>query len=247
MVSATQTSSGEDRKVFLDPQDAELLRSLGYVAGATIPESLVQGSAVRSVESPRGHAAAVSDYLEAQRLIGDREYAEAEKRLRSVLADLPDAPEPRADLIAVLRNQNRADEVLPALKGILDAHPEATGVRVQYANWLAGPGGNPRAALDELREASARSPRDAEARFALGSLLASEGLVKEGRSQLESAAILAPEDVRICVALGRLCAETGDLAAAAKALKRAAVLAPDSMRIKEELNSVETRLRTPKP
>ncbi len=115
MNSALQTKAGGDRRITPGDGDLELLRSISYIGKTGVPTAGSGRSAADRTKSPRTHRETIGRYTDAWLLLANGRHAEAEALLRTILAELPDAPYPLRDLASV-RAASR-DAATPAPPG----------------------------------------------------------------------------------------------------------------------------------
>jgi tetratricopeptide (TPR) repeat protein len=151
-----------------DPVRQVRMDAARALAGA--PESRL------SAQQRDGFAAAIEEYVAAERFNADR-------------------PEGRANLGNLHATQGRLDEAVAAYRGALVLDPSFVQAALSLAD-LYRSRGMEREAEQTLREALARDARSAAAHHALGLSLARQKRSDEALRELASAAKLAPESAR---------------------------------------------------
>jgi tetratricopeptide (TPR) repeat protein len=118
---------------------------------------------------------------------------EAEGILQKAIARSPDAPGPRLSMAAIQLDKSRHHEVVKTLEPVLESgSPPVAALYLAGKAWQAS--GQTKRAADSLRAAVASAPDFADARHALGSILANEGKFSEALVELRKAVELDPRN-----------------------------------------------------
>lgn len=121
------------------------------------------------------------------------------------------------------------------------AEPTAPDLALRIAD-LSLQAGNPPAALEYARRATALGDGTGRARLIAGSALASMGRGAEAKTEFERAAEADSTNVEAWLALGRVAEEGDDVERAAMALRRARALDPERIEVAWRLAGIEARL-----
>ncbi|MCG8457349.1 MAG: sulfatase-like hydrolase/transferase, partial [Holophagales bacterium] len=204
----------QEASLALDPESAEKLRSLGYLAAGSGPA--VTGERLDPKDVVDLHVS-----LERVRyLLQDRFFEQAELELRKLLDRDPQNIAGLIELIASLEGQQRYDDALRAAERVLELDPNYTRIYVILARIEAA-----RGELDKAVEltalAASKDSRNTEAAVSHAAMLQQAGRPAEAREALEGALELAPEHPRLNTVYARLVElPAGRLDAAEERLRR---------------------------
>lgn len=169
------------------------LDALVRIAEARELDGFLQAAGALSVESDRAGAEQLmlglherhrddvrSLYALAVLEAAHRRFAEAETRLRQVVAVDPDWEQPRVLLARVLVAQNRRDEALDFLNSSVRRDSDSVLLRTTYARMLVDAGDYP-AALEQFRSLTRLQPDDDELVFGYAMLATQQEQWNEAR------------------------------------------------------------------
>jgi tetratricopeptide (TPR) repeat protein len=169
------------------------LDALVRIAEARELDGFLQAAGALSVESDRAGAEQLmlglherhrddvrSLYALAVLEAAHRRFAEAETRLRQVVAVDPDWEQPRVLLARVLVAQNRRDEALDFLNSSVRRDSDSVLLRTTYARMLVDAGDYP-AALGQFRSLTRLQPEDDELVFGYAMLATQQEQWSEAR------------------------------------------------------------------
>jgi tetratricopeptide (TPR) repeat protein len=172
---------------------AQQLDALVRIAEARELDGFLQAAGALSVESDRAGAEQLmlglherhrddvrSLYALAVLEAAHRRFAEAETRLREVVAVDPDWEQPRVLLARVLVAQNRRDEALDFLKSSVRRDSDSVLLRTTYARMLVD-AGDYSAALEQFRSLTRLQPDDDELVFGYAMLATQQEQWDEAR------------------------------------------------------------------
>ena len=202
-----------------DGERRVLLESLGYVSSGSPAEGR------RDRPNPNRLVGAAQAYLEAKHFVSLGRLAEAEAKLRDVIAADPGNPAALALGGAIRFALGLRDEGIARLERAARAAPGVYEYRRNLADAYHGAGRLDEAA-DAWRAAVGIRPRSAEARFALGNVLFA---MRDDRGAIDSyreALRLAPEWAPALAALGVAEERGGDVEAALRSHRRAVAADP---------------------
>ena len=167
------------------PEDAEKLRSLGYVnfaparPGGTAPD-------------PKDEIGLLKLIQQAQALEFEGKLAEAEAVYGEIAAAVPDSAESYVNLALIAARQNRFDRALEALGRGLARIPDSETLLVRLGITYAV-AGRAAEALETMTRVLALDPLNVDALTVCGSILDGEGRKDEARSYYERALSVEPE------------------------------------------------------
>jgi tetratricopeptide (TPR) repeat protein len=172
-----------DRWVELDPDCVHALDWRGWVSNQLDQRAQAITDYERALELQPGRSAVRLRLAEI--FVASSRHAEAVPHLEQLRQEQPDNPDVAADLASCLIVQSRTDEARALLDPVLAAHPDHLDALVQRGK-VEMEDGNFAEAERWLRQALRRSPRDADARYALYlALQAQGGREGEARDELE--------------------------------------------------------------
>ncbi len=208
-----------------DPEAAERLAALGYVAGGPAPGAAASGADPK--DKLAEFEAGERGMREALRLFGRGDLAGTIR----VLTPLARAAAVPFNVVfylgrSLLESGRPAEAIAPLEKAVSLA-PTAAGASLYLALAYAG-AGRPPDALAALDRAMERAPRNAELAFARGRLLLRWGAPREARAALEQARALDPKDPLIRAALSGAYRNAGDAEPALTEAQAAVRLDPGS-------------------
>jgi len=179
------------RGLFLAPDDAMILRTLGRLA-------LVQGDAAQAqhfLERARQHDDNDVDTLNWLGLtfLQQLRYVEAQDTLERVIAMAPDLNQARNNLGLALHHQGRLSEALAVFEAALAQEPDYVSARTNLANTLRIVGRRDEA-LRHLQLVVAAQPQSVEALNNLATVLQDLGRPQEAKRHLEAALVLPHAD-----------------------------------------------------
>jgi choline-sulfatase len=245
-VVQTAPPAAPNAQVGLTQEEAELFRSLGYIAGSTAAGEDSAGADEAfepSGGNPADFAEAIDLYNQSHRATADHDWAKAEALLRPVVRDIPGAPNPLRDLSLALNKQGRQAEFLPLLEQVLQEEPDATTLRVFYAGELMA-ARRPEDAVAQLKTAALKDPGSAEAHFQLGNGYRALGRNDEAYREYGQALKLAPRDTRVLHGMAMLEMKQNRLPLAAEHLKQAVEIQPQSAQLKQALRKVLEQIKS---
>jgi len=203
-----------------DPEVAERLRALGYVAAAPTP--IGDESALRD---PKDALALFRDFEDATWAGARGEPEAAVAGLRRLVAREPDNPTFRRSLAASLRRVGRVREAAELLARLGGAAGEDAVAWHERAVALAQ-AGRIAEAVESEGKAIALNPLLPEPFNHLGTLEAGRGRLKEARQAFETAVALDPNNARAWNNRGNALRALGRVAEAESSYRRASELAP---------------------
>ena len=222
----------------------QMLRSLGYIAGASDTESGDEASAPASTDGAvSAHTAEQSVNL-ATILMKQGRLDEAVTELRTVLESHPENAQARLNLAQALARSGQNEEAEQLYRGMMDEYPDNLNVYEDLAMTL-GRSGRPADALDVYDAGLARSPEWVAGLSGKGNALFLLGRSAEAEQQLRSALEIDPRHHGTLYYLGLLQIDEGDLSTAATTLKKAHDLEPAEVPTALRLASVYERTGRP--
>jgi predicted O-linked N-acetylglucosamine transferase (SPINDLY family) len=157
---------------------------------------------------------------------GAGQACQAEEAYRQILADEPACPEAHHNLSAVLKDQGRYEEALPAAREAVRLRPDLAETHTNLGAILAAQGHDDEAGAC-YRKSLSLKPGQAEAHNNLGALLAGQGKLEEAAACYRYALYLRPDYAEAHSNLGNLFLLQGQTTAALRALRRALQLKPN--------------------
>jgi arylsulfatase A-like enzyme/tetratricopeptide (TPR) repeat protein len=168
------------------PQDAERLRSLGYVNFAPAKPGA-------SAPDPKDEIGLLKLIQQAQSLEFSGRIAEAEAVYTEVEQAVPDAPESYVDLALIQAGQNRFDKAIETLSRGLVRIPDSETLLVRLGITYTV-SGKPREALETMAKVLALDPVNVDALTVSGNILDTGGRRDEARAYYERALGVEPEN-----------------------------------------------------
>ncbi len=181
------------------------------------------------------------DAIEARALEALGREDEADAILESALAESPDDPDLLTAYAERLRKKGKDDEAEAALIRAVNKSPFHQRARRQLGQLLQVRGRS-EDAVEVYKEMLRIKPNDADAHFAIGSVLLDSDPTA-AIPYLEEASRLAPSKTNFLTALGVAYLKTGRMNEAEATLRRAMVLSPDDPNIRNNLGIILIKSR----
>ncbi len=208
----------------LDPQQAEKLSALGYVASDTTPDATPNSTALADPK----------DKIEISNLLHDAlidveegRYEQAIPRFDRALAAQPHMVIAETQLGIAWARLQKYDKAIPFLRQALVLQPDSGMAHYELGLALFETGAWKEAA-PQFESAVARAPRWADAQFSLASVYARIDRVPEAMQALDLALNLSPNHYRANLLRGRLLSLQNDPQSALANLLKAVEVQPDS-------------------
>jgi len=223
-----RSSSSSTRPAEIDPQQAEKLNALGYVASDTgTPEAESLEKTGSNVVDPKNKVEIANLMHEAIMDMEDGRYHEVIPRLERVLTDEPKMPVAQMQLGTAYARLKDYQKAVPALKRALLLRPDSGMGHYELGLALFGTG-DWQAAAPEFEFAVQHAPKWADAHFSLGSVYARIDRVPDAMRELHTALELAPSHYRANLLLGRILSLQGKPRDALPNLREAAKVESNS-------------------
>ncbi|MCP4594690.1 MAG: sulfatase-like hydrolase/transferase [bacterium] len=229
-------ASGTPASVQLDAEASERLAALGYVGGYVPPTSKTEMELFRELAGPdpKQHIDAHNELLRARALEGKGDVEQAERILRSLLADAPSDPTYRGRLAMLLRKAKRFEEAAAEFKMLIGVQPD-NALAHHRLGTILGELGRLEEGLVHLREAAEAMPDYPEAHAYLALALLDQGKPEQALGYFETAVTLDPTNDETRIGLGEALVQQGRFAEAMEILRAGLVLRPDSMMLANNL------------
>jgi arylsulfatase A-like enzyme/Tfp pilus assembly protein PilF len=207
-----------------DPEQAQKLQSLGYVASDSAADA---GGKMPGGLDPKTKIEVSNLLHDAMFDVEDARYAEAVRLLERVLKEQPDIPVANMQFgMAEARLKNYDKALAPLQKAVKLAPDNGMG---HYELGLAlFETGDWKAAAPQFEASVARAPRWADAHFSLAAVYARIDRVPEAMTELDTTLTLTPDHYRANLLRGRILSLQGNAAAAIANLQNAAQVQPNS-------------------
>ncbi len=218
-----------DETIKLDAQDLARLESLGYVGGdlKSLPPSESELDLFEpDGPDPKDFADEFSVLSEAQHLLLDRKFREAEDSFRRLAKQFPDVIDLKKKLARAVFNQDRFDEAIQIYDEICNEHPDEVGVRYGYGK-LLDKVGRRKDAIKQFIATIQLDPEHPEACHDLGIALREEGHIPEAIRYLQQAVRARPSYIRAHVNLARIHLEQQEFDEAISSFRAAADVSPE--------------------
>jgi tetratricopeptide (TPR) repeat protein len=225
----------------LDRSDVARLESLGYVGAQPRAED-VSGTELDRFEPHGRNAADFAAFYRlgtlAHRAAAANRLDEAERLLRPLIEQLPDAPRPLTELADILHREGRAEESFTMFQRALAVAPQDNHVRGLYGEALLG-AGRWDDAVAQFTEILRTTPDDTIALYSMGIALASLQRFDEARAHFELALKIEPNNARVLHGLGVLCSRENRAAEAADYFAKALAIDPNFKQCAVDLQRVK--------
>ncbi len=208
----------------LDPEQAQKLSALGYVASETSAAPNPGGAAATD---PKEKIAIANLMHDAILLNEEGHYEEAVVRFEKVLETEPKISIAQMQLGSALTHLRQYDKALPALRRAVELLPDNMMGRYQLGLALFETG-DWQGAAPEFEAAVARAPKWTEAQFSLAAVCARIDRVPEALDHLKIALTLTPDHYRANLLNGRILSLQGHAAESVPFLEKAVKVQLDS-------------------
>jgi predicted Zn-dependent protease len=216
--STTAAPSAND-----DPQAAEKLAALGYVASGN---SVRKGVKYTGAD-PKDKIAVVNLLHNATQDIENARYKEAIPILETVLAEQPEMPIVNVQLGHALSWLHEYDKALPFLRKAAAARPDQLMTHYELALALFETG-DIAGSIPEFQAAISKSPKWGALHFSLAAAYAKSDRMADAQKELQTTLELDPGNFRANLTLGGMLTMQGKPSAALPKLKKAVALQPGS-------------------
>ncbi len=183
-----------------DPEQAEKLRALGYVASDSRTGSSDKGE---SGIDPKSKIEVSNLLHDAMLDIEDGRYQQATPLLERVLVEQPEMPIAEMQLGIAQARLNQYQKALPHLQKAIKALPDS-GMGHYELGLALFETGDWKGAAPEFEAAVAKAPRWADAHFSLASVYARIDRVPEAMTELDTTLKLTPDHYRANLLRGRI-------------------------------------------
>jgi len=218
------TGAIPSRKMQLDPQQAQRLRALGYLASSD--DSAAPSSSVDGID-PKDKIEIANEMTDANLATEEGQYQQAVTLLQKVIAaDATFAPAyvTLGEIYSSLGDLNHA---IPALRKAVELRPES--VSAHYGLGMAlFQAGDLQGAAPQFEAAVARNPSSAEMAYSLASVYVRINRMDDARKQLEKSLALKPDFFDSNLMLGQVFVVQKKPTAALPYLAKATRLQPNN-------------------
>lgn len=232
----TRTSSTPGKESKLDPEVAQKLRALGYLAseGSTIQKG-------NSTLDPKDKVEVSNRYSRALILGEEGRYDEQIAELRDILAHDPEIPGVQFTLGNALVTAGKYEESLPFLQKAIDSWPDSASPHYEMGLALTFLGRFDEA-LREMQAAVVCNPKSGNLHYLVANLQTNLEQIPEAMKEYQRALALSPDHFEANLSYGRLLAMRGRIATARPLLERAAKVKPESAEVHLALADVYDQL-----
>jgi tetratricopeptide (TPR) repeat protein len=219
-----KTGSTAGAQTSLDPEQAENLRTLGYLpsAGST------SGAADEGGADPKDGIEIANLLTEALFDNQDERYEDAVPKLEKVLALEPNTNLAYLELGRAYLRLKQTDKALPLLRKAAEKLPEDGSARYELGKALVETG-NWAEAAPHFEAAVAKTPKSYLLHFYLAVVYERSQRIPEAMREFQETIRLKPDHYRSNLLLGRLHGMQGNATAALPLLKKAAKLEPQAV------------------
>jgi arylsulfatase A-like enzyme/cytochrome c-type biogenesis protein CcmH/NrfG len=221
-----KTSSVRSEHARLDPEKAESLRALGYLASDAASAEDQSKSAV----DPKDKILIANEMHRALVDVEEDHYDEAITNLQDVIRREPDAGNGFLELGRALVHQQRYEEAMPALRTAAERRPDSGMAHYELALALIKTG-QWEAALPEIQAAVVCTPKSAQMHFYLGAVQLRLKHLPEATAEFDKALELDSDHFLTNLKYGEMLLFEGKAADALPKLKKAAKLDPKSAEV----------------
>ena len=234
-----RTSTVRPAEQNVNPEQAEQLQALGYVASASSKSS---GDAQNEKGADPKEKIKVANLLhEALLAMEDDRYRDAIPELEQVLAQEPTMPLANLELGRAWNGLESYEKALPWLRKAVDLTPESGRAHFELGMALAETG-DWKGSAQQLEAAAARAPDSDEVHFDLATAYEHLGRVSEATQAFQDTLRLNPDHYRANLMFGRLLGMHENPRTALPYLLTAAKLQPDLPDAHKFLANVYTEL-----
>ncbi len=208
----------------IDPQQAEKLNALGYVASdSSSADTKVQDGGT----DPKDKIEIANFMHDALLDVENGRYREAVPLLERTVAQQPQMPIAQMQLGIALARLKDFAKAIPPLQKTVELLPDS-GMGHYELGLALFETGDRKAAAPQFEAAVARAPRWADAHFSLASVYARIARVPDAMQELNTALKLNPDHYRANLLRGRILSLQGDASAALANLQKAVQIEPNS-------------------
>lgn len=232
--------TGEDGAVVLTTTEIARLESLGYTgtaskidAGELSELDLFEPSGA----DPKAFAPTIRAYEEATWHLRRGELSPAETLFREVIAAVPQAARPRADLAQALQRRQRLEQALETCEEAIRLEPDAVYLHRLYADLLFYARRWEDMAT-QLAVVLSRTPDDGFVHYRIAVALTNLHRLDEARAHLADALTIDPRDVKVLHLMGVTYRSENRLPEATEWFRKAAAIAPNHPQVRESLQQV---------
>jgi arylsulfatase A-like enzyme len=208
----------------VDPQQAEKLGALGYVAS---DNSTSDKPAAGTQIDPKDKIEIANLMHDALLDVEDGRYTEAIPKLERALKEQPKMPIAQTQFGIALARSKQFERAVPELQKAVDQQPDSGMARYELGLALFETGKWTEAA-PEFEAAVAKAPKWADAQFSLASVYARIDRVPEAMQRLDTCLELNPEHYRANLLRGRILSLQKRPQEALPNLEKAAAVQPES-------------------
>jgi arylsulfatase A-like enzyme/Flp pilus assembly protein TadD len=235
----------QDAGMKLSAQDLARLNALGYVGNSSQhAASVLQSFDAAPLGDPKDFAQTLRQYGESHWAMVQGQFALAEQLLAPVVAAVPGAVRPRADLAFAQQSQGHTADAERTYLAAIGASPQDGYVRRMYAGLLLSTR-RWKDAEEQLLFALADRPDDVEARYDLAVALAETGRLADARAELARALEVDPRYINALHAMGAFYGREGRIDEAIEYFQRVLAIDPNHARAQHDLQAAQAARSNP--